>query len=320
MIKKLKAYFTNRANRPRIIIWSGALVIVFMLVFASAQMLTSYSWFCNQPCHIVHADNAVAYAHGTHDKISCIACHYPVQMNAVAFAVDRADKLVDLPPTIMNTYEKPVNEFSHLALVMESEQCTQCHAIEDRKVTPRKNLIIDHKAHADKEITCTTCHNRVAHKEDFELTIPGNKKHEIFSTMTACFRCHTTPDGVKYNAKESAPGACKTCHAAGFDPKPASHEATGWAEKGHVAAADKAAEHAIEVRGEWAKFKPKFDAKEPRILAKIAGINEPLTQHIPPVGTIYECSTCHTKKSCDDCHAKAGVTAELKGWEYAPIK
>ena len=41
--------------------------------------------------------------------------------------------------------------------------------------------------------TCTMCHNRIAHNEDFTLTLkdPGtgepNRKHEEFMSMTACF-------------------------------------------------------------------------------------------------------------------------------------
>ena len=54
---------------------------------------------------------------------------------------------------------------------MASSQCTQCHNLETRNITPSKGIKIDHAPHAEVNAACPVCHNRVAHVEDFELTL-----------------------------------------------------------------------------------------------------------------------------------------------------
>ena len=53
---------------------------------------------------------------------------------------------------------------------MATKQCTQCHS-DNRVVTPSPGIIIDHEVHAEKNVNCTICHNRIAHDENFELTL-----------------------------------------------------------------------------------------------------------------------------------------------------
>ena len=93
----------------------------------------------------------------------------------------------------------------------------------NREVTPSEGILIDHDAHSEVGIACSWCHNRVAHPEDFELTLTHpetgepNEKHDDFMEMTACFRCHGLEDDA------NAPGACGKCHPADFELKPPSH-------------------------------------------------------------------------------------------------
>jgi len=91
-------------------------------------------------------------------------------------------------------------------------------------VTTGPGIIIDHDAHMKKNISCTLCHNRVAH--------PGYGEYEDFMTMEACFRCHVQePDGKKEHVPEElaatynfkAPGKCEACHPKDFQLKPADH-------------------------------------------------------------------------------------------------
>jgi hypothetical protein len=159
------AAFKDPERRPRAWIWGGAIVIAVMAFYAVAQMATSTQWFCEEPCHNVHADNTRAFDTSSHSQISCIACHYKVEMNPISFALDRADKLIDIPPTIFGTFEMPMNRYSHMAFVMESTQCTQCHKIATTPFPPPEWQAVTfdqktHDQHARQGIACTICHNR----------------------------------------------------------------------------------------------------------------------------------------------------------------
>lgn len=297
-------------RRLRAWIWTTVGIVAFLGVFVAMNAVTSTRWFCNDVCHMVHADNAKAYYNASHNKISCIACHYPVGMNILTFSVDRADKLFDVMPAIQRTFEMPLNEFSRAALTMPASQCTQCHDTEVGPIRTSPGIKIDHKKHAEKGITCPTCHNRVAHQELEEMTLPGNKRHEDFMTMTACFRCHTQGD-TKASEQFEATGECSACHTKEFVLKPESHLEAGWysrkgPSKGHGEGFSEVATEVAEVSHEWDGKKVAFEEKEPRILAEVAlkaqRYDESLKAHVPPAGTVNECYTCHKKKFCMDCH------------------
>jgi nitrate/TMAO reductase-like tetraheme cytochrome c subunit len=225
------AGFTDPVTRPRYIIWSAVGVLTLVTVMILALGITSSRWFCAEGCHKVQDDTIIAYSHSSHNKISCLACHMPVNSSPVTFMLHKAEALGELYLTVTNTYELPLNEGDELALdkvKMPSTQCTQCHNMANRNVTPSGGIIIDHQAHIKAGITCTNCHNRVAHKEDFDLTLPGNEKHADFMKMESCFRCHGVAPGSR------APGRCDACHPAGFELKPANHRQPGFYPKGHA--------------------------------------------------------------------------------------
>lgn len=301
--------FVDRRRRPRAILWTGVVVLAFAALYVAANMATSTRWFCNDVCHGVHADNKAAYFNASHQNISCMACHYPVDMNPIALALDRADKLADIPPAVLGTTEMPVNKYSHLALSMPATQCTQCHDMRNRKVTPTLGVKIDHAAHAERDITCGACHNRVAHQELEKLTLPGNERHEDFSKMTACFRCHTLAGESPSEYKAS--GECATCHKPGFDLTPGTHDAGNWYNakgdsSGHAKAALAVIERTEQASEQWAEAEPEFAEKKPRPLAHIAeqmaGYDAELKVKVPPVSTVNDCYTCHKAKFCSACH------------------
>lgn len=313
--------FKDPVRRPRAIVWSGVALVVFVLIYGASMAATSTTWFCNNMCHNVHADNAKQYFAGVHSEVSCIACHYPPNFDPARFALDRVDKLLDIYPTITGTFEMPLNKYSRIGLELPAAQCTQCHG-PHRAVSPTRGLKIDHEAHSAKKINCTVCHNRVAHPEVFPLTLPGNAKHEDFMTMRACFRCHSQENTERNGF--TAPGACPTCHTPGFKLEPASHTATPtafahgatvWvgpasgsgAPSAHATAAkvDSAAVNAA--RTSWAPIAKAFVDEEPRIIMQFIDVDTEQPLDLPPVATVSECYSCHTQKFCDDCHAKNGV-------------
>lgn len=301
--------FTDPMRRPRWIVWIIVGVIAFAGIFASSQILTSGTWFCNDVCHNVHEDNANQWVRSTHAKVGCVQCHYPPNMAPLAFTLDRVDKLLDIYPTLVGTYEWPMNLYSHLAATTPDEQCNQCHVMENRKVRTSPGIKIDHEAHRKAGINCAQCHNRICHpEEDYKLRIPFNKKKQNFSTMPACMRCHSLQSAANRPSEFLAPGTCSTCHTQDFDLTPKSHKARDWANprgssKAHASAAKAAKTYQQAQLAVWeGGISEEFYAKEPRLLARLAIGKEPVIAKVPPYWTLYECWNCHTPKFCKDCH------------------
>lgn len=281
------AAFRNPATRPRAVIWTGLLVVGLVIFSAVSVIGTSVNWFCTDPCHVVHEDNTKTFVAGTHSQVNCVACHEPVNANPLVFIIKKIEVAPDAIPTILGTFHLPMNENHFVALRMGDEYCTQCHSLATRDVTPTRGIIIDHDVHAKGDVTCTTCHNRVAHPEEgIEYTLPGDEKHEDWMTMDACFRCHDLEPGG------AAPGTCSACHPADFDLVPPSHDATGWYEAfgesgGHAqAAVDEAAavSEAASRTAEW-----------PEVEKAIGPV-------LQPAATVNTCYTCHRRSFCTDCH------------------
>jgi len=309
-LTSIKETFTDSSRRSRLVIWVLVGAFVMVGLTAGSQIITSTPWFCNEVCHNVHADNAKAWHAGSHANINCVACHYEPNMNAASFLLDRVDKLVDIPPTIANTFEVPVNGESHMALTVSNEQCEQCHDLSVKKITPSRGILIDHEKHIESGINCTACHNRVAHPEEgFQLSLEGNKKKENWMMMTACFRCHQQA-GVKLVSNDDgfkAPGQCGACHPKDFKLEPKTHDEKNWYQvrgdsKGHAEAAKEEFAQTEEALAEWEAIKPELESKQPRVLARLAGVREEMITRTSPSATVNECYTCHQPKFCDDCH------------------
>ncbi|MBS3956585.1 MAG: NapC/NirT family cytochrome c [Clostridiales bacterium] len=298
--------FTDPALRPRYIIWTGSIVIGLAAFVIVALGVTSTNWFCAEGCHKVQADTIISFERSAHSNLQCMACHMKVDADPVYFVLHKAEALGELYLTATNKYSLPLNPDSHVALSAKyfpEKQCTQCHDLEKRPVTPSPGIIIDHAIHSEKDIHCTVCHNRVAHREDFELTLTDpntgepNRKHDDFMEMTACFRCHTitgeSPSGI------AAPGACEACHTPDFDLMPANHKEEGFYtpfgdSSGHARLAneDLARRQALEAT-KAAEGTPTVEPKE-------GGLD------LVPVAEVGYCSTCHDEQRfCIDCHGIA---------------
>jgi len=305
MAKISLAGFKDPVRRPRFIIWTGVCVLVFAAVMVTVLGVTSSRWFCAESCHKVQDDTIVAYQHSSHSRISCMACHMPVNANPVIFLLHKAEALGELAQTVTNNYELPLNAESEVSLTMTSDKCTQCHNIENRVVSPSPGIKINHASHVEKKIDCPICHNRIAHNEDFNLTLKNpktgepNTKHANFMTMTACFRCHGLEKG------SPAPGTCSACHTPGFNLKPPSHSAPDFFPKQHAELAKAAEEKVAETLKETGQSvvtgerKAEFEAATRQNGPKSS---ETIGQIIPPVGAIFYCGTCHKDQFCTDCH------------------
>jgi len=287
--------FRDPVRRPRFVVWSAFAVLLLIGFAIFAMGATSTRWFCANPiCHKVQGDTIDAYQASSHANISCMACHEPVNAAPNTFLFAKVKSLREIIPTVTNTYSLPLNAGSALALnaeEMTTGHCTQCHSM-GRKVTASKGIIIDHQTHADLGISCTSCHNRIAHNDTTAtpaLVDPAgnhNVRHPDFMRMDYCFRCHDLEGKVKMTTKgaKSAPGACPTCHPKDFELVPETHDAGDWRRAGHAEAAKEAFK---EVGAGEAEAKKLEEEGVPPYLAA-------------PVNT---CFTCHVEsKFCEPCH------------------
>jgi hypothetical protein len=293
--------FRDPARRPRMIIWTVAASVAAVLVVIVALGVTSTYWFCANGCHKVQDDTITAYNHSSHAEVSCMACHMPVNADPVTFLLHKAEALGELYLTVTNNFRLPLNGESELSLEMDPKQCTQCHG-SNRAYTPSEGIIIDHVVHADNDVSCTVCHNRVAHREDFELQLKDpksgepNRKHADFMTMTACFRCHSQ------EAEGIAPGACEACHPTDFELKPANHFEAGFYQRGGESAghAELAKEALAEAGESTASAEPATGTVETASFEASGGAHG--GGEIRSIEEIFYCGTCHAERFCTDCH------------------
>lgn len=293
--------FTDPARRPRYIIWTGAVVLSMAAFVIVALGVTSTNWFCANGCHKVQDDTIMAFERSSHSELQCMACHMKVNADPIYFLLHKAEALGELYLTATGTYSLPLNPDSHVALSSKyfaETQCTQCHDLSKRDVTPSAGIKIEHAVHSEADIHCTVCHNRVAHREDFELTLVDprtgepNRPHDDFMEMTACFRCHTLTDESPSDIM--APGACDACHPPGFDLKPANHGQDGFYE-----AFGDSSGHAMLAREDQERRRSAEDTHtaEEDSKAEEEGL------HLASVHSVGYCSTCHDEsRFCFDCH------------------
>ena len=119
------AGFKDPAQRPRLILWVGAVTLLLAAVMVAAMGVTSTRWFCSEGCHKVQDDTILAYQASPHSQVSCMACHMPVGSDPVTFVLHKAEALGELYLTVTGNYSLPLNATSHYALAMDSSQCTE---------------------------------------------------------------------------------------------------------------------------------------------------------------------------------------------------
>jgi mono/diheme cytochrome c family protein len=303
MAKISLAGFKDPVRRPRFIVWTFVVVLALAAFVVVMLGATSTRWFCSEVCHKVQDDTIAAYNASTHAEISCMACHEPVGADTIVFMIAKVKSGLEVIPTVGNTFSLPLNPGSALALKggkeMGSQQCTQCHS-QNREVTASEGLIVNHKVHADANIHCTVCHNRIAHNDTAAkptLVAPNgseNKPHQNFMKMEFCYRCHDLEGKTKMTGEgaKAASGTCATCHPTGFKLIPETHETADWASKGH-------GEANKEILKEMVLLE-----EEAKVLEE-EGIEPYLALPVDP------CFTCHVEKDfCEPCHdsLKVGTT------------
>lgn len=262
LVERLKEMDYRTKVRLFLILLVAQLVLIFVIL--GAVTITSQPSFCNI-CHEMRAD-VRSWEASSHAEVTCYGCHS--EGGTLAFLAHKVSNLKEPYYHLTNSFKKPINGDGEYGRKISNEPCKRCHS-QNRKVTPSKGVIIDHLKHEEKNITCVTCHNRVAHPdmkgypgerektEVRQITLkpgveqpipPATKPYQDRLKMRSCMTCHT-------GEKEKAPRDCKTCHPPGFklNPHP---DATIW----------------FSVHGREAK---------------------------PDIGN---CVSCHQQKDCNSCH------------------
>lgn len=152
-------------------------VSIFALLGAAGGIaFTCRPQFCSY-CHEM-APQYKSWQASTHRNVNCISCHVePGLYNLIKDKMTTGMRSLVLK--ITGNYPKPINKNSHLAEKMKDDVCDQCHTIQ--KITPSRGLKMSHEDHLKTKLTCSTCHNRVAHN------IKGYKNH---MSMEFCLECH----------------------------------------------------------------------------------------------------------------------------------
>ncbi|MRS12251.1 MAG: hypothetical protein EG823_04165 [Actinobacteria bacterium] len=277
---------TPKPHRRRRVGCLAIAVAVVLVLLATGLAATSSAGFCTRACHSVHGDDVAAFEQSTHSRTSCLTCHVDADSGGFGRLAFRLGELGGYAPMLFGRVKQPVNAGSQVALSMPSAQCTQCHVMEVRRVTPSVGMVIDHAAHESAGIVCTACHNRVAHPEaSITLEVKGNAPKADFMSMTACYRCHSL--GEFWASEYRASGECGVCHTPGFDLIPPSHDAEGWYTE----------------RGESAGHANAYKAALERAqLVQASGAGGDALVKVPPVAAVNECYTCHLAAFCTNCH------------------
>jgi hypothetical protein len=285
--------------RRKQLVWAAAVTAAVLVLLLFTAAATSTRWFCTSACHNALADAVQANTRSAHSQVNCASCHLPSLRNPVSWAIHKTEGLGDVVSEIKGNYELPLNKESTLAFSMPSDRCTGCHSQPLYTLKVGDGFRINHQRHVDRGVGCTICHNRTGHVEkDFKLTLldeklkASNFKHADFMKMTACFRCHT-----QESVKGAPTGNCMACHTPSFTLKPEDHSGPLFATKGHAQMASKQESVA-----------PWFTATSDPVMKTIVtttGVTKWSAENLSALrktGQVNECSTCHAKKFCSDCH------------------
>jgi nitrate/TMAO reductase-like tetraheme cytochrome c subunit len=255
-------------TRAKFILYLGAIIIVVAAASGWAMHLASTPGFCGT-CHVVKP-YITAWEKSSHANVTCSGCHG--RKGVVPWLYGQVLILEWTYLNISERYEKPINRHSELSMEIESEICQYCHTV-PKKVTASPGIKINHQKHAEKEIGCTVCHNRIAHPGVTDYKGEAKVKPVVFQgkvietgaypdrmKMRYCMKCHTGGKG-----ELEGPRDCNACHPKDFDLKPKNHIVAGF-------------------------LKPPLDTKVRAVHSQGAKLDQEY------------CLSCHEKKFCSDCH------------------
>lgn len=201
----------------KVAMWLIGAAVLVVLAIVVADAVTASPATCVS-CHEMRL-RAGSWARSPHAQADCVQCHEPpTQWHQVMTRLKgRGERLGhDIAAHIRGDYADPVDSSTQPSSTVTDEACLSCHDM-DRETTSGRRILIDHKEHAERNGSCISCHDRVAH--------PLDTRSDELSLMARCFTCHGLQPGAK------APGRCGLCHPPGYSLKPRSHAEPGWTKR-----------------------------------------------------------------------------------------
>jgi len=294
-LKSRLSELSDPKKRLKLTFYLGAAFVSILLVTTIALTITSRNEFCNS-CHEMKS-YVRAFGQSAHANITCYSCHMDDGLVRYAVHMTEAPKmpylhLLDYVYRELGRnedgYHKPINEGSEVSEKMDAAVCKRCHAIEKRKVTTSRNIIINHEVHEKKHIECPFCHNRTAH--DGVSGYDGEKKTRLAQAQTAK---EAAKEGRLVRTEEVYPNriemkyCMQECHTGGKGPREGPKDCTGAChpEKGFE---KRPPDH---FRQDWRESPAQEDRAQHTISAR---------------DDLDRCKACHEKdclrKSCFNCH------------------
>lgn len=217
-------------RRALLTIAMSAAFVGMVALFMAGVPFTNPS-YCGRLCHATSPDYQT-WAKSTHAGVSCHFCHE--DSSYVGISGDRFTKPVDR--LIKAQHDRaPINaDSAYSQKQARNDWCQRCHAAVVKTAYNKKGLSIKatmHAKHLGAGLSCTTCHNRIAHlgaeKYVSAKTKPAGFKYKNYMTMReGCWRCHSRdqkyrdPAAVALIGSKSAPTECAVCHNPNSDLKP----------------------------------------------------------------------------------------------------
>ncbi|WP_079906837.1 hypothetical protein [Carboxydocella sp. JDF658] len=172
------------------------LILVITLVLSFATTYELQKLVAPKLCSSCHEGLSVAQAmqKGNHTRFKCEQCH-----RETGIGISLIPKTNIIPDSVQGK------------IPVDKEICLECHAIENRQVTPRIPIKVPHKEHLAKGIQCVQCHIGVVH---------GQRPSRGAGVVT--FKGPAMPTCIKCHLERGVPTNCSWCHLQ--DLKPQSHQ------------------------------------------------------------------------------------------------
>ncbi|HEB12645.1 MAG TPA: hypothetical protein ENI11_03100, partial [Actinobacteria bacterium] len=167
----------------------ATIAIAGFQIFVKLPVSTTASRFCGTACHSMNPSYQ-SWRRSDHAKTPCLDCH------SDGSKTNRFIKFIELgtkhiPQEVLEKYE-PIKVAQNE--IISEKTCVRCH--KPKKRSESKGRIMDHKTHADIDLNCKTCHNRVSH-EDAPRYTPLSKEGrpepyfaDYMTMRKGCWRCH----------------------------------------------------------------------------------------------------------------------------------
>ena len=152
------------------------------------------------------------YDRGSHNMVSCMSCHEPVNADPITFTYYKAKAgIVGAYQLCTKTNETPLNAASQLALEPEADGFRAVHPVplgEPRDHPEQGDHHRPRRARGERDPLhrvsqpCRASRERAVRDRSTRTptTARSAPKHANFMSMTACFRCHTLTSEVRPRA------------------------------------------------------------------------------------------------------------------------